>query len=46
MEGPKLEQVDVPCDPPALEQAPGKPYDSMEREAHSGAGLLAGCVTL
>jgi len=37
------------CDPlgsPALEQAPGGTCGPMEREAHAGAGLLAGLVTL
>ncbi|GAB0187278.1 hypothetical protein GRJ2_001193100 [Grus japonensis] len=31
---------------PALEQAPGRTCDPMERGAHTGAGLLAGLVTL
>jgi len=37
------------CDPmgsPVLEQAPARTCRPVEREAHAGAGLLAGLVTL
>jgi len=35
-----------PCGEPVLEQAPGRTYGPMGRGAHTGAGLLAGLVTL
>ncbi|CAM9375256.1 unnamed protein product, partial [Bubo scandiacus] len=42
---PTPEQGDVTLWKPTLEQAPGRICDPMEREAHAGAGLLAGLVT-
>ena len=36
----------VTCGKPTLEQAPGRTCGPVEREAHAGAGLLAGLVTL
>ena len=34
------------CGEPMQKQAPGRTRDPMERGAHTGAGLLAGPVTL